>query len=150
MDECDILLPSIIISIFTFIASMETKTKKATSRKSRVAKSANSPEPIAPSAEPLCRAVRYCGPTSHPSHHHAMIAADGAKHIWAAPIIASLAIILTASIAYTAVQAESKQASALHETELRGDYVRGIRDINKRLDTIEQAIQALQQVQVAE
>lgn len=104
-----------------------------------------------PSAEELpTRSVRYCGPTSHPSHHHASVVADGVKHIWAAPIITGLAIILTATIAYTAVQAESKQASALHETELRGDYVRGIRDINMRLDAIEQQIQALQSAQISE
>jgi hypothetical protein len=129
---------------------MEAKTKKVVARKPRVAKAANSPEPIAPSAEIPNRIVRYCGPTSHPSHHHAAVAAEGSRHIWAAPIITGLAIILTASIAYTAVQAESKQASALHETELRGDYVKGIHDINQRLDAIEEAVQSLKQAQVSE
>lgn len=128
----------------------QTKTKKAAPRKPRASKAANSPEPISSQAEVAARSVRYCGPTSHPSHHHASIAAEGAKHVWAAPIIAGLAIILTASIAYTAVQADSRQAEMMRETELRGDYVKGIRDINERLDNLEQAIQALQGTQAAE
>lgn len=136
---------------FTFIIPMETtKTKKA--RKPRAAKAANSPEPVAtPAAEELTtRTVRYCGPTSHPSHHHAAVAAEGSKHVWAAPIIAGLAIILTATIAYSAVQANSEQVNMVRETELRGDYVKGIRDINQRLDKIEQRLNTVQGAVTAE
>jgi hypothetical protein len=121
----------------------QTKTKKAAPRKSRASKAANSPAPISSPAALPAPTVRYCGPTSHPSHHDAKVAADGTKHIWAAPIIAGLAIILTASIAYSAVQAESKQMNTIKETELRGDYVRGIRDINQRLDQLEQTVNSL-------
>lgn len=129
---------------------METKTKKAVSRKPRAVKAANSPEPISTPAELPTRTVRYVGPTSHPSHHHASVAADGAKHVWAAPIIAGLAIILTATIAYSAVQAESKQVNTIRDTELRGDYVKGIRDINKRLDALEKSIDSLKGATVSE
>jgi hypothetical protein len=121
----------------------QTKTKKAAPRKPRVPKAANSPEPVSSPAALPAVTVRYAGPTSHPSHHHAAVAAEGTKHIWAAPIIAGLAIILTASIAYSAVQAESKQMQTIRETELRGDYVKGIRDINQRLDQLEQTLNSL-------
>lgn len=130
--------------LFTFIIPMEqTKTKKAAPRKPRAIKAANSPEPVSSPADVSSRSVRYCGPTSHISHHHAAVAADGTKHIWAAPIIAGLAIILTATIAYSAVQAESSQLNTIKETELRGDYVKGIRDINQRLDQLEQTVNSL-------
>lgn len=127
----------------------QIKTKKAAPRK-RATKAANSPEPVSSPAELATRTVRYVGPTSHPSHHHASVAAEGVKHVWAAPIIAGLAIILTASIAYSSVQAESKQYNTMRETELRGDYVKGIRDINQRLNSMEKEIQSLKAVPVSE
>lgn len=54
----------------------------------------------------MCK-VRYAGPTSHPRDHRMYEIAGGVKHIWLASVVAGLAVVLTGSIAYTAVQAET-------------------------------------------
>lgn len=90
----------------------QTKTK----RSSRTRKAGHSPIPQGPGSSGAvcghsgcgvnCR-VRYCGPTSHPRDHHIQMAAHGTKHIWAASIVAGLAVVLTGSIAFSGAQAES-------------------------------------------
>lgn len=52
-------------------------------------------------------AVRYVGPTSHPRDHLLHKAAYGAGQVWTAAIVAGLAVVLTASIAFAATQAET-------------------------------------------
>lgn len=121
----------------------ETKTKKAPAKKPRAIKAANAPAPVAKPCEPVAPTVRYCGPTSHPSHYHSAVAAQGHKHAWAASIIAGLALILTGSIAFTAVQAETEQRATIRSTELRGDFVREIRELNQRITALEEKVDAL-------
>jgi len=118
----------------------QTKTKKAPSKRPSKKKAGNSPKPSG-SAAP--HSVRYCGPTSHPSHHHAAVAAEGAGHIWAASIIAGLAIVLTAAIAFTAVQAETEQKDQTRSQQLRGDIIREIRAVNSRIDQLEERVETV-------
>ncbi|MBD3251342.1 hypothetical protein GF380_02705 [Candidatus Uhrbacteria bacterium] len=126
----------------------QTKTKKAaTPRRTRAKKAANSPAPCK-GCKMGCKdcgpkSVRYCGPTSHPSHHHAAEAAEGSRHVWAASVVAGLAIVLTAAIAFTAVQAETEQREEVRSQQLRGDIVREIRAINQRIDGIEAKVDRL-------
>lgn len=127
---------------YTFTFSMaQTKAKKAPSkRRTRSKKAGNSP---APSSQCTPKSVRYCGPTSHPSHHHAAVAASGSRHIWSASIIAGLAIVLTAAIAFTAVQAEEEQHDQIRSQQLRGDIVREMRSLNDRIDQLETKVEQL-------
>lgn len=55
--------------------------------------------------ERMCK-VRYCGPTTSLTDHHALHAARGVMHVWTASIVAGLAIVLTGTIAYTAAEAK--------------------------------------------
>lgn len=119
----------------------QTKTKKAPAkRRAKAKKAGNSPKPC---KDCTPRSVRYCGPTSHPSHHHAAVAAEGAGHIWAASIIAGLAIVLTGAIAFTAVQAESEQREQTRSQQLRGDIIREIRAVNSRIDQLEDTVEMI-------
>ena len=116
----------------------ETKAKKPATRRPRTKKAANSP---APSMETTpTRTVRYCGPTSSPSHHHAAVAAKHAEHTWVASIVAGLAIVVTATLAFNAVQASSEQDQMIRSTELRGDISREIHELNVRLTELESKI----------
>ena len=119
----------------------QTKIKKL-SRRPRAKKAANSPLPCKGN-DCTPKSVRYCGPTSHPSHHHAAVAAEGGKHVWAASIIAGLAIVITASIAFTAVQAETEQREQARSATLRGDIIREIRVLNDRMDRLEGNVQII-------
>ncbi|MFA5130127.1 MAG: hypothetical protein WC477_04390 [Patescibacteria group bacterium] len=121
----------------------QIKTKKAGSRKPRAAKAVNSPEPTAPSVPAEPKSVRYCGPTSQISHQHAHEAAQGVKHVWAAPIIAGLALLITATIAFNAVNAQSETAATIRNTKARLDVFTEVQKINTRLDAIEQQVQKL-------
>lgn len=118
----------------------ETKAKKSSSRRVRVA--ANSPVP-GDTCAPMPRSLRFSGPTTHVSHDHASQAATGVRHIWPASIVVGLAIILTASIAYTAVQAESEQRQVIRSSHDRADIVRELRDINTRLGNLEQRVEQM-------
>ena len=121
----------------------QTKTKKATTRAPKAAKAANSPIPSA--TGPACNApvVRYTGPTSPISHDHAHSAAQAGKHVWAAPIIAGLALLLTATFAFNAVYAQSEFAAQTRANDTRLDMVRQMNSINARLDKLEAEIQAM-------
>ena len=88
------------------------KTKKPVRK---VVKSGNSPAPSGPiimqntcghsHCDRACK-VRYCGPTTSLTDHHAFHAARGVMHVWTASIVAGLAIVLTGTIAYTAAEAK--------------------------------------------
>jgi hypothetical protein len=89
----------------------ETKAKRPSRKK---VAAANSPIPTGPGSTcghsgcsgPACQ-VRYAGATSHPRDHMLHEVSRGVRHIWTASIVAGLAVVLTGSIAYTAVQAET-------------------------------------------
>jgi hypothetical protein len=118
-----------------------TKTKKAPAkRRARTKKAGNGPKPREDSRS---KSVRYSGPTSHPSHHHAAVAAEGVRHVWSASIIAGLAIVLTAAIAFTAVQAETEQRQQTRSEQLRGDIIREIRAVNSRIDMLEETVDSM-------
>jgi hypothetical protein len=134
-----------LLSTRKFILShmAQTKIKKATTRAPKAAKAANTPIPsaIGPACPPPT--VRYVGPTSHPSHDHAHSAAQGMKHIWAAPIIAGLALLLTTTFAFNAVHAQSEFTAQSRANDTRLDMVRQMNSINARLDKLEAEIQAM-------
>lgn len=67
-------------------------------------------------------------------NHHIVHAARGASHIWAAAIVAGLAVVLTGSIAFSAVQAEEQQRDP---TTL---MLLALRRIEMRLDRMEPKI----------
>jgi hypothetical protein len=48
--------------------------------------------------------------------------------------------VLTAAIAFTAVQAETEQNEQVRSQQLRGDVVREIRSINTRIDQLEERV----------
>lgn len=55
--------------------------------------------------------VRYVGPVSHVNDHHIIRTAHAASHIWAAAVISGLAVVLTGTVAFTSVQAESNKVA---------------------------------------
>lgn len=67
--------------------------------------------------------VRYVGAVSHIRDHHAMHAARGVGHIWAASVITGFAVVLTGVIAYQSAQAKTVQENVAvrqtTQTELR-------------------------------
>lgn len=63
--------------------------------------------------------------------HHAMHAANGMTHVWAAAIVTGLAIVLTGAVAYTQVEASGVTAAVA-----RPDTAA----ILKRLDALEQTL----------
>jgi predicted PurR-regulated permease PerM len=80
--------------------------------------------------------VRYSGPTSHPRDHLIHQAAHGARHIWAAAIVAGLAVVLTGAIAVTAVQAETELRNWNSDREV-------LTTLSHRIDRLEQSLQAV-------
>lgn len=75
--------------------------------------------------------VRYVGPVSSIRDHHAMHAARGVGHIWAASIITGFAVVLTGVLAFQSVQA--KAVPALSDMQR----------IMQRLDHMEQQLAEL-------
>lgn len=92
------------------------KTKKTVRR--RVVKTAPSPVPEGPiggsirsacghsACGEICR-VHYVGPVSQMRDHHILHVSRGMSHIWAAAIIAGLAVVLTGAFAFSAAQAQT-------------------------------------------
>ncbi len=81
--------------------------------------------------------VRYVGPTSPISAHHALHASRGIAHVWSASIISGLAVVLTGVIAYSSIQGGAQAAayvSPAAQPATRGDVT-----------TLSQQIQQLQQ-----
>ncbi len=71
---------------------------------------------------PTCN-VRYVGAVSHIRDHHALHAARGVGHIWAASVITGFAVVLTGVVAFQSAQAKTVQENAAvrqtTQTELR-------------------------------
>lgn len=124
------------------------KTKRKTTtrkRRTRSRKSASSPIPSGPGMcghdNDVCGpdgcGVRYVGPVSHMRDHHAMHAARGSAHIWAAAVTTGLALVLTGAIAYNAVEAKQVQrdAAIVEQTASQQDIER----ILQRLDKLERS-----------
>ncbi len=102
-------------------------------------KAANTPAPCGPGStcghsgcEGGTCSVRYVGPTSHPRDHHVQEAAHGARHVWTAAIVAGLAVVLTGTIAFSAVDAATQNAT---QTERQ--------QIMQRLEKVERMVQDL-------
>lgn len=122
----------------------EPKMKRPVARKS--AKAGNAPEPTGPMMNSSCGhsscgmtcKVRYVGNTSHMRDHFIMHAARGATHIWSASVVTGLAIVLTGTIAYSAVQAKDGQVQAMarREAVTRGD----LKAVNERLANMEKIL----------
>lgn len=55
--------------------------------------------------------VRYVGAVSHINDHHIVRTAHASTHIWAAAVISGLAVVLTGTVAFTSVQAESNKVA---------------------------------------
>ncbi len=53
--------------------------------------------------------VTYAGPVSRMHDHHMIAAARGTMHIWPAAVITSLALLVTATVAFTSVNASQDQ-----------------------------------------
>lgn len=124
-----------------------SKTKRPVRRTSKVM---SSPVPTGPvggtvigggttcghsGCETSCQ-VRYVGPVSSIRDHHIIHAARGVTHVWAAAIVAGLAVVLTGAIAYTAVQADTDYTHATDQISLQ----RQLSQINARLDRIERVV----------
>jgi hypothetical protein len=79
--------------------------------------------------------VTYAGPVSRVHDHHVISAARGTTHIWPAAIITSLALLVTASVAFYSVDAaqDERTAALQKQTANRAD----IEKIMERLDKIE-------------
>lgn len=77
--------------------------------------------------------VRYVGPTSQLSDHHATHFAQASSHIWSAAVVTGLALVVTGSIAYQSVSAEStKAAKALQKQNAnRADIAQVIEQLNR-------------------
>jgi hypothetical protein len=134
----------------------EPKTKKPAAKRAPRAKvaakatAANTPIPCSRCGSSSCtgecgvaRSVSYLGPTSHPSHHHARIAAEGQKHAWAAAVIAGLAVVITISVAYSAVQAASETRTNVRQTIGEIQIIKQIGDVRTQLNRIEKKVDAL-------
>lgn len=78
-------------------------------------------------------AVRYVGPTSQISDHHATHFAQASTHIWSAAVITGLALVVTGAIAYQSVKAEStKTAQTLQKQNAnRADIAKVIDQLNR-------------------
>ncbi len=93
---------------------MATTTPKK--RPVRRKKAGSSPIPAGPTGGSTCGhsgckatcRVRYCGPTSPMHNHYIVHAARGVAHVWTAAIVSGLAVVLTAAIAFTAVNAQEQ------------------------------------------
>lgn len=126
----------------------EIKKKTSPGKRTPSRKAGHSPMPGSTCGHSGCEAsckVRYCGPTSHPMSHHAASAAFGVKQVWAASVIAGLAVVLTGFIAFSSAQAHEQQQADARSQIVRGDILRELNRINERLQTLEASVQALQQ-----
>lgn len=124
------------------------KTKRKTSTRKRMTRAkadASSPIPCGPGQscghEGTCGPdgcnVRYVGPVSHMRDHHAMHAARGSAHIWAAAVTTGLALVLTGAIAYNVVEAKQveRDVAIVNHTASQADVER----IMQRLDKLERS-----------
>ena len=122
------------------------KPKRKTTRKStsRTRKAASSPIPCGPGGcghEGTCGPdgcnVRYVGPVSHLRDHHAWHAARGSTHVWAAAVTTGVALVLTAAIAYTTIDA--KNVARAESSDEQVATTEDVERIIQRLDKLERA-----------
>jgi len=124
----------------------KTKRKTTTRKRStRSKKDASSPIPSGPgmcghesgACGPDGCGVRYVGPVSSMRDHHAMHAARGSAHIWAAAVTTGLALVLTGAIAYNAVEAKQVQRDAVMASQAASHQ--DVERILQRLDKLERS-----------
>ena len=77
--------------------------------------------------------VRYIGPVSHIRDHHALHAARGAGHVWAASMITGFAVVMTGAIAFQSAQAKTERTVAEREQTQHVEQ----RGLMERLDRLE-------------
>jgi hypothetical protein len=119
----------------------ETKPKKNARRPRKAGNSPTPGGPISDMGGPPCGhslcvtncMVRYVGPTSSIRDHHAMHAARGVTNVWTAAIVSGLAVVLTGTFAYTAVQARADVAAKPETTSV----VKELAKMNRRLTAVE-------------
>ena len=110
-----------------------------------VKKSAIAPPPVGPlggmsTSDPVCGHsacgaawnVRYVGPTSHIRDHHILHAAYGASHVWAAAVIAGLAIVITMTVAFSSQAATSTPSISA--------VMAAVQNLNRRMDKVDAAL----------
>src|SRR5690349_8895228 len=100
------------------MSDLPTTPKKSVRRK----KAANTPIPTGKGNDPTCGHdgsctsdacyVTYAGPVSRFHDHHMIVAARNTAHIWPAAVITSLALLVTASFAFSAVNASQDERVA--------------------------------------
>lgn len=87
------------------------------------------------SESPRCN-VRYVGPMSSVQAHHALHAARGVGHVWAASIVTGFAVVLTGVIAF-----QSAQAKGVPQTETRSQMnAAQVGQLNQRLERLEKMV----------
>lgn len=91
----------------------------------------------------VCK-VRYVGPTSHMRDEHILHAARGMTHVWTAAIVTGFAVILTATIAFNAVQAKTDARAAVAQTYAQEDLDQKIQSLNDRLTAVEQTLERVE------
>lgn len=137
--------------------SEETKKIKRPARRrsvaSKGASDASSPPPEGPGSLGaacghdgcgLACSVRYIGPTSSMRDHHALHAARGVTHVWAAAIVTSLAVVVTGAVAMSSVEAKASAESLRLRQQAPGqsDWAR----VTERLAQVERALSEVKQV----
>jgi hypothetical protein len=140
------------LNINKHISSLRMAEMKKSVR--RVRKAVSAPEPMGPvggmtDTDPTCGHsgcsgavcnVRYVGPTSHVRDHHIAHTAQGMTHVWTAAVVAGLAVVLTGSIAYSAVNA----ASTAKVDATNANMARMIERMNQRMERMEDVLKKVQ------
>ncbi len=90
--------------------------------------------------------VRYVGAVSHIRDHHAMHAARGVGHIWAASIITGFAVVLTGVVAFQSAQAKTTQENVAVRQTSQSE----LRQVMERLNRLERLMQDTRQACVGE
>lgn len=91
-----------------------------------------------------CR-VRYVGPVSHMTDHHAFVAARASSHIWMAAVVTSLALVVTGAVAFNSASAEqSKRAQILSQQNANRDDISKLQEQLNRIErNTKQSLEAL-------
>lgn len=134
----------LLLSSFCFSMSDELRKRSVARRRSAsVAGSSSLSEGGAPPVSPRMMStcghsgcqdtcnVRYIGPVSHIRDHHALHAARGAGHIWAASIVTGFAIVLTGAIAFQSAQAKTEREARSNVTGQRSEQQELIERLNR-------------------
>ncbi|MBU1448328.1 hypothetical protein KJ925_00175 [Patescibacteria group bacterium] len=128
------------------------KTKKTVRR--RVSKGASTPTPGGPTGGSMlsacghsacseeCR-VHYVGPVSHMRDHHILHVSRGMSHIWAASIIAGLAVVLTGAFAFSAAQAQTDAKIEDSRLSTKQSIIREIRQMRLEMEDLQTQVSKL-------